>query len=236
MRKYRYLAVAAAGVLVLAAPVGTALAASAHSASNKPVLTVGSTHGSAVKKGAKIGASLARGTSATFKISKYVASCPKSSFTAKVVKNPAAKNKATLSVTADSIGGKCTLNPVPLAGVSIASITALHLPLNATVTAKGVETISPQSKSKPLGFSVVVDYGGSPIATCVFTASSVSGKASNKHNTVTFTKQPFTLSTTLTNSKDLSDCQLAGTSASFSATYGPVTDSSVKHHPKVFVG
>lgn len=236
MRKYRYLAVAAAGVMVLTAPVGTALAASAHPAANKPVLLVGSSKGKAVKNGAKIGASLARGSGATFKISTYSATCSKSSFTAKVLKNPAAKNKATLAITAESVGGKCTFKTVPFPGVTLASLTAINLPARDTVTAKGGVKISESSKSKPLGFKAVVDLNGKLAAICYFTAKSVSGKSSNTHNTVTFTGQPFTLNTTLTSSKYLSNCELAGKSATFSATYGPVTDTSVKHHPKVFVG
>jgi hypothetical protein len=236
MRKYRYLAVAAAGVMVLTAPAGTALAASAHPAANKPVLLVGSSKGKAVKNGAKIGASLARGTGAMFKISTYAATCSKSSFAAKVLKNPATKGKATLAITGESVGGKCTFSSVPFPGVSLASLTAINLPYRDTVTAAGRVTISGSSKSKPLGFEVKVDLDGKLAATCYFTAKSVSGKSSNTHNTVAFTKQPFTLNATLTGSKNEGTCEVAGKSASFSATYGPVTDTSVKHHPKVYVG
>ena len=54
---------------------------------------------------------------------------------------------------------------------------------------------------------------------------SVSGHASNSGNKITFSKQKFTLSTGA----------LCPTSANFSATFGPVTDSSVTGSPKVFV-
>ncbi len=56
--------------------------------------------------------------------------------------------------------------------------------------------------------------------------ASVKGKASNTGNTITFSKQKFTKSAGGT---------LCPASANFSATFGPVTDSSVKGSPKVFV-
>ena len=65
MRNYRYLALAAGLAVVLVAP---AAMASAHPAANKPVLTIGKVGGTAVKNGAKLSASLAKGTDVTFSI------------------------------------------------------------------------------------------------------------------------------------------------------------------------
>src|SRR5580704_5414118 len=104
MRKSGYAALAAAGLLVLAAPAGAALA-STHKSAPKPVLTVGKVTGAAVKKGARISAGLAKGHKVNLKIGSFAATCTKSSFTARVVKNPASAGKATLSVTGETLGG-----------------------------------------------------------------------------------------------------------------------------------
>jgi hypothetical protein len=236
MRKYRYLAVAA-GVMVLTAPAGTALAASAHPAANKPVLLVGSSKGKAVKNGAKIGASLARGQKVTFTIGKASVSCSKAAFAAKVVKNPSAKGKATLSVTKETVSGKCSVSGIQISGVSLKSVTAIDLPYNTVVTAKGDKiTITEASKSKPIGFTAVVDVpllDPHPDVSCTFEAASASGVLSNKHNTVSFTHQKLTLES----SEKGGLCpDIGSTTAYFTANFGPVTDTSVKHHPKVFVG
>jgi hypothetical protein len=62
VRKYLYLAVAVASVSALAAPV----VASAAPTAKPHVLTVGKAGGSAVKVGAKLSASLVKGTKAIF--------------------------------------------------------------------------------------------------------------------------------------------------------------------------
>jgi hypothetical protein len=54
----------------------------------------------------------------------------------------------------------------------------------------------------------------------------VSGKASNKDQTVKFTNQKFTLS---------SGSSLCPSSGDFSATFGPETDTSVSGSPHVYV-
>jgi hypothetical protein len=239
MRKYRYLAVAAAGVMVLTAPVGTALAAIAHPAANKPVLLVGSSKGKAVKNGAKIGASLAAKHSATFvigKTTKYTGTCSKSTLTAKVVKNPAAKGRATLAVTGVNVGGKCTISPVIVAGMSLTSLIALNLPANATIAVGKHDsvTVSP-AKGKKLGWKATLDVPGyDSDLVCVYTANKITGSESNKGNTVSFSNQAFSLDAAASSNDTY--CGIAGSVAYFSATYGPVRDSSVKHHPKVYVG
>src|SRR5580698_6105182 len=227
MRKYRLAAVAAAGVMLLGAPAGAALAASAHAAANKPVLRVGKTTGAPVKKGAKLSASLAKGQKVNLSIGSFAATCSKSSFSAKVVKNPTSKGTASLSVTNETLSG-CSL-PASLKGLAtLKSITSINTPYVGTITSKGKVTIGESKKSKPIGFKAVINVGGTNHS-CVFTAASNTGKTSNKGNTVSFSKQKLTLNTTLTPSGDLSTCKLAGTSSSFSAVYGPVRDTSVKH-------
>jgi hypothetical protein len=225
MRKYRYLAVAAAGIMVLAAPAGVAFASS-HS--SKPVLTVGKVGGKAVKNGATLTASLASKQDVNLKIGSFSATCTKSSFTAKVIKNPASKGKATLSITKESVTG-CSLTGV--SGVDLKSLSALHLPYNGVITSKNALTISETSTSAPLGFSADITVDGGSL-TCVFITKSSSGKTANKGNTVSFTKQSFALDKGASSAL----CADAGaTTASYSAVFGPVKDSSAKNG-KVFVG
>jgi hypothetical protein len=230
MHKYRYLAVAASAVMVLAVPAGAALAVNAHAAA-KPVLTIGKVGGTAVKKGAKLSAGIEKGTKVVLSIGKATATCKSASFAATVVKNPSAKGKATLSVTNETISG-CP--PIKVLGIAATvSLKALNLPYVGTQsTTKGNPiVIAGSSKTKPVGFDATVKVSGVGTLSCIFTAASATGHASNKHNTVAFSKQTFTLNT----KKSSPDCSLAGSKASFSATFGPVLDKSVKHNPKVFV-
>jgi len=232
MRKYRLAAVAAAGVMVLAVPAGAALAAGTHNAAAKPVLRIGKTSGAAVKKGAKLRAGLAHGQKVNLSIGSFAATCSKSSFAAKVVKNPTSKGTASLSVTSETLGG-CSLPASLKALATLKSITAINTPYVGTITSKGKLTIGESKKSKPIGFAAVI-FVSPKNYTCVFTAASNTGKTSNKGNAVSFSKQKLTLNTTLTSSADLPTCEFAGTSSSFSAVYGPVRDTSVKHSPKVY--
>jgi hypothetical protein len=230
MPKFRYLALATAGITVLSLPASAAYAASAHSTASKPVLTVGKKGGPAVKKGAKLTASLARHASVAIALgSVFTVTCKSSTLTAKVTANPSRPGKATLSGTGWSIG-KC---PKMVSGVTLNSLTAINLPYRATVSdAKGDPvTVAGSRKSKPVGFKAVVTFSGRKL-TCAYTAKAVSGHASNTGNKVSFAKQPFTLDTSASSAL----CAEAGVStATFSATYGPVLDTSLRHHPKVFV-
>lgn len=227
MPKYRYLALATAGIMALAMPASAAYAATAHPAASKPVLTVGSKSGPAVKKHAVLKASLAAHTSVTFALgSSFSATCKSSAIKSKVTAN--GPGKATLSVTAQSMS-KCSLSTTL---ATLNSITALNLPFSATIsTTKGDPvTITGHKKSKPIGFAAKIT-AGTTTATCVFTATKVSGHASNTGNKVSFAKQTFAL----TKSSPALCSEAGATTAKFSATYGPVRDTSVKHSPKVFI-
>ena len=85
-------------------------------------------------------------------------------------------------------------------------------------------TIKGTSKTKPIKTTVTVTFAGSTIA-CSYKATTVKGTSSNTGNTITFSKQKFTAITG-------PPCPA---SASFSATFGPVKDTSVSGSPKVFV-
>jgi hypothetical protein len=236
MPRYRPVVIAAACALALAAPASAAYAATAAHHAAKPVLTVGKKGGPAVRKRAVLKASLAKGKSAVFALSTslgtFTATCSKSALEAKVTANPSTKGKATLSLTGETISS-CTLKGAP-SGVTLTSITAINLPSNVTISsAKGFPvTIAGKSKSKPLAFSAAINTGslGAGTLTCVVTAPSAKASGSNKGNEVTVSKQKFTLD----KSASSADCSIAS-SATFSATYGPIRDTSVKHSPKVFV-
>jgi hypothetical protein len=210
-------------------PASAAYAASAHPAASKskPVLTVGKKGGTAVKKGAKLTASLVKGTKVTVALgTAFKITCKASTIRAKVTANPSAPGKATLSVTGWSLG-KC---PKSVSGVTLNSLSAINLPSKATVAAKGDKvTVAGSKKSKPVGFEAVVTFGGQKLH-CIYTAKAVSGKASNAGNKVSFAKQKFTLT-----KSSSSLCSSAATTATFSASYGPVRDTSVHGSPKVFV-
>jgi len=224
MGKYRYAALAAAGALLLAAPASAALASTQRLA---PVLVVGKISGPAVKNGAKISAGLARNQKVHMTIGSFSATCTKSTFTAKVVKNPVSAGKASLSVTGQTLSS-CKLN-TSLA--TLKSITAINTPWAGTVTAKNVLTIRGAKTSRPVGVKAVISALGQTF-TCIYTAPSASGKTANRFNTVTFTNQKLKLNASASGSL----CTGAGaTTATFSAVYGPVRDISVAKHPKVFV-
>lgn len=230
MRRYRYLAVAAGFAMVLSVPAGAAVAASAHSAP-KAVLTIGKVNGTAVGKGAVIKASLVKHGSVKFATKAGSVTCTSSSIAASVVKNPVKAGEATLSVKSVSVS-KCS----KIDGFSL-SLASINTPYGATVkSSKGFPVaLSEASKAKPTGFRVTVSLGKTVAAVCVFTAAGVSGHGSNKGNTVAFSKQTLTLNKGLTGTKYYKTCSGVGTSATVTATYGPIVDSSVKHSPKVFI-
>jgi len=216
MRTYLYLAAVTASAAAMALAMTPADAATGH------VLTVGKVGGTAVKSGAVLKASLASGASAVFATSSGVVTCKSASFNAKVTNNPTKPGKAAESVTGQTFS-KCKVN---VTGGTVNSVKVNNLPYNSTVSdAKGDPvTVSGTSKSKPLSFTVSVTITGVGTVVCTSTAASIKGNASNTGSTITFSKQKFT-----TSSGGL--C----TNGTFSATFGPVKDTSVTGSPAVFV-
>jgi hypothetical protein len=233
MPKYRYLALVAAGAMVLAP--GAAYASSAHAAAaHKPVLTLSKVGGKAVKKGAKVTAGLAKGTKLVATIgsgtSAGSATCSKSSITAKVTANPNSKGKATLSLTGDSISN-CTISVPNFTGLTV-TMKAVNLPAGVTVSpAKGGGnvTISESKSSKPIGIDALVNTGslGAGTLTCVFTAKSISAKVSNKTNTVKVSGAKLTLNKKLSGAS-ASLCGVVGGTAQLSVSYGPLKSGGKK--------
>ncbi len=220
MRKYLYLAMAAASAAALAAPV----VASAAPTAAPHVLTVGKAGGAAVKVGAKLSASLVKGTKATFSLGSMKLTCSTSTFTALVTKNPTKPGKALESLTAETVGG-CKTN---VHGITIKKTFASNLPYNTSVSdAKGDPVVvTGRSAKKPIELTAVASFAGHSF-TCPYTAKSVVGAASNKGNTITIVNQKFTV---VKGSNGLCPA-----SANFAAVYGPVKDTSVKGASGVFV-
>ncbi len=221
MRKYLYLALAAASAAVMAAP----MVAEAAPATASHVLTVRKTHGTAVKPAAALKASLVKGTSAVFSITGFGSlTCKQASFIAIVGKNPTRPGRATEAITSESIGN-CKAS---LMGLKVTKIKALNLPYASTVSdRKGTPVfISGRKSTKPIEMSSTVSFAGHSI-TCSYKASSIRGSGSNKGNTITIVKQKFT--------KAAGSNGICPASATFSAKFGPVVDSSLKGNPKVFV-
>ncbi|HUB41885.1 MAG TPA: hypothetical protein VMA72_23820 [Streptosporangiaceae bacterium] len=231
MPRYRPVVLAAACALALAAPASAAYAATAHHAA-KPVLTIGKKGGPAVKKRAVLKSGLAKGTSATFALGSFSATCKSSTLQAKVTANPSSRGKATLSLTRATVS-KCTLKGAP-PGVSLTGVKVLSLPYDVTISpAKRFPvTIAGRSSAKPVSLRATIDASalGAGTLTCVYTAKKVSGHASNTGNKVSVAKQKFALDKAKSSS---TECEVAS-SVTFSATYGPIRDTSAKHSPKVF--
>ena len=188
------------------------------------VLTISKAGGTAVKTGAVLTTSLAKGSSAVFSLGPITLTCKSASFTAKVTKNPAAKGTATESVTSQTTSN-CKVTGV--GGITVKSIKATNLPYDASVSDStgNPVTVSGTSKTKPVETSVAGSVAGSSFS-CVYQATTLKGSASNKGNSITFTKQKFTFA---------SGSDTCPKSANFSAAFGPVKDTSVHGSPAVFV-
>jgi len=187
------------------------------------VLTIGKAGGTAVKTGAVLKSSLAKGTSAVFSTDLFNLTCKSASFTARVTKNPRPKGTATESQTAQAFS-KCS---VSLTGVTVKSITVSNLPYNVSVSdSKGDPvSVTGTKKTKPVSTTVTVSDAGSSFA-CSYKIAALKGTASNKGNLITFTKQVFTMT---------SGSSLCPSTATFTGEFGPVTDASVLGSPAVFV-
>jgi hypothetical protein len=213
MRRIILAAMGAAAAIVVMTPM-------AASAATVDVLTISKAGGTNVKVGAVLKASLKSGTDATFFSPGTTTgiTCAKSGFTQKVTTNPAKPGTADVSVTAQTFSS-CTSN---VTGVtSVTSVTAEALPYKTTISdAKG----DPVTVAAP---SATIDLNTEVGAiSCTYKATSIKGAASNTGQKVTFTNQTLTFS---------SGSSLCPTSGDFSATYGPVKDTSVKGDPHVFV-
>lgn len=216
MRRYIYAGIVMATALIAIVPATSASAASAH------VLTTGKVGGPAVKPHAVLKAGLAKGSAAVFVTSLGKLTCAKSTVTAKVISNPAAHGTARESLTAQTFG-KCTIN---VSGATVGKMTISDLPYAITMSdAKGDPVkVSGHSKSAPMLVTLTVT--DVITVSCSYKATAISGREVNKGNETVFVKQSFKLS---------SGSSFCPKSATFSAVYAPLRDTSVKGSPAVFV-
>jgi hypothetical protein len=212
--------ISAAAALVCAAP---AFAAGAGAQAGS-VLTTGGLAGTAVGAGDVLSAALAPGAKAVIATASGGSTgitCTSSTFTASLTGNPAAPGTATETVTAHTFAN-CTTNVLGATGVQ--SITVGNLPFASTASSAGALNVAAGSAGA-IQTTVKLNTILGAI-TCVYNSPGLSGTTSNTGNTITFANQKFTKTTgPLT-------CPGSGF---FSATYGPVQDTSVSGSPSVFV-
>ncbi len=219
MRIRRTLATATLAALAGAA-VAPADAASA-------VLTTGSPSGPAVAVGDVLTANLVSGSYATFYNSATGTSgikCAASAFSATVTDNPAAPGSAVEQLNSQTFGS-CSSNVLGVTGVK--SITVTNLPYTNTVSdAPGNPVKLTPGAAGTMGTTVVLSTILGSINCNYQKSTGINGTTSNTGNTIGFSAQPFTL---------VSGSGLCFATGYFSATYGPVTDSSVAGSPALFV-
>ncbi|MFE7525513.1 Tat pathway signal sequence domain protein [Kitasatospora sp. NPDC057542] len=222
MRIRRTLATAALASLAL-----TGAAVAPAQAAGSAVLTTGSPTGPAVAVGDVLSASLVSGTYATFYNSASGTSgikCATSSFSATVTSNPAAPGSAVERLDTQTFGS-CTSNVLGVTGVK--SITVTNLPYTNTVSdAAGNPVKLTPGAAGAMGTTVVLNTILGSISCNYQNTTGINGTTSNTGNTIGFTSQPFALA---------SGPSLCFSTGYFSATYGPVVDSSVSGSPLLFV-
>jgi hypothetical protein len=216
MRKWLLIGMTAVAATVAVLPVATASAAPA---AKHDVLTISKANGTAVKAKAILKASLKPKTKAVFTTKLGTLSCKKSTVTEKVTKNVTAPGTATLSLTGQSFSS-CTLS---ISGAKLKSLKLNKLPYKVTFSDK--KKSHPVTVAKPSVSFSATDIGIT--VACTYTAKSITGSTSNKTHLITFSKVKFGLAP-----GSNGFCSKTGT---FTATYGPVKDTSVKHSPTVFV-
>jgi hypothetical protein len=226
VRKTILAATAAAAMLL---PLAAATAAEASPAATHDVLTTGKVGGTNVAAKATLSASLPKKGTVTFSVgSAFGAKCPTASMTFTVVKNPAKPGSASLNLTKSTVGGKCKFSGTLGPDVSSLSMSLKKAPYKAAISdAKGDPvTISGQV----VKVVVVTTISGVGTLTCYYSAKTTTGAYSNKNSGISFSKQKLTL----VKSGSSADCADVP-SATYSATYAPTKDTSVKGSPSVFV-
>ncbi|MET8702922.1 Tat pathway signal sequence domain protein [Kitasatospora sp. NPDC058032] len=211
------LAAAAATLAVGALPAAAAPAAGS-------VLTAG---GTAVAVGDVLQAPLAAGTRATFSSDTTGSTgvfCGTSPLTAKVLSNPAAPGTATASLTGLTFGS-CTAN---VTGVtSVKSLTVGNLAYGVTVAdSAGLPVTLTAGPAGPIQASAVLNSWFGTL-TCTYQLSGAfTGSADNTAHALVFRNAHFVKS---------AGSSLCPGEGYFSATYGPMADSTQPGGPAVSV-
>lgn len=222
MRIRRTLAAASLAAIAL-----TGAAVAPAQADATAVLTQGSAGGAAIAVGDTLVANLAAGTAATFTDgpgSSNGVSCANSSFSATVTSNPAAPGSATEQLNSQSFDS-CTSSVLGV--MSVQSVTATSLPYTNTVTSGSGGNVSLNGTSAgPVGITVVLNTLLGQVSCVYQSPNGISGSTSNTDNSIGFANQPANL---------VSGPGLCFSTGYFSATYGPVTDSSAAGSPVLWV-
>ncbi|MFF9641582.1 Tat pathway signal sequence domain protein [Kitasatospora aureofaciens] len=222
MRIRRTLAAASLAAIAL-----TGAAVAPAQASAAAVLTQGSASGPAIAVGDTLVANLAPGTAATFTDgpgSTNGVSCANSSFSATVTSNPSAPGRATEQLNSQSFGS-CTSSVFGV--MSVQSVTATSLPYTNTVTSGSGNNVSLNGTSAgPVGITVVLNTLLGTVNCAYQSPSGITGSTSNSSNSISFANQAATL---------VSGPGLCFSTGYFSATYGPVTDTSAAGNPVLYV-
>jgi hypothetical protein len=224
MRVIRYLGIAAVAAVSVALPGAPALADDPPAVA---VLTTGSAGGADVAAGDVLTASVAAGTTADFATASGGGTgvkCAASTFTATVVDNPAAPGVATESTTAQTFAS-CTANIFGVTGVT--SVVVENVPFATTVdSSTGAVTVS-GTDAAPIQTTLKLrTILGS--VTCVYRANggAIAGTASATESSIAFADQQFT---------KFSGPITCPSNGYFTATYNPVTDTSVADGPAVYI-
>jgi hypothetical protein len=205
---------AAATALLAVLPL-TAASGATHN-----VLTIGRAGGKNVKVGAILKARLQGHTRATFFTpgTRTGVQCRRATVTDKVRKNPRTPGTAVESLTGQTFG-RCTTN---IAGATaVRSVRVTQLPYLTTIRSSASHSVTVFRARTKITLKTVLGT-----VTCTFATARIRAHASNVGQRIIFTKQVFRLSA------GSSACPARG---SFSATFGPVADFSVRGHPHVFV-
>ncbi|MFI6445940.1 Tat pathway signal sequence domain protein [Kitasatospora sp. NPDC050543] len=225
MRRHRHLA---ATVTVAAAfALGAVPASAMPGPVATPVLTAGGAGGTVVAVGDALAAPLAANTRATFystATSTTGVTCAVSQLSAKVLGNPAAPGTATESLTGLTFGS-CTSN---VTGVtSVRSLTVGNLPYGIAVDdGPGLPVTLAGGAGGPIQATAALNTWFGTI-TCVYQLSGAfSGNADNAAHSLAFRNEHFAKS---------GGSALCPGDGYFSATYGPVADTTQPGSPAVHV-
>ncbi|MEE1821868.1 Tat pathway signal sequence domain protein [Streptomyces sp. BE20] len=222
-RTFPALVAVAAALTAGAAPASAA----SRTAAEVSVLTTGGAGGPAVAVGDVLVAPLAAGSRATFSSTadgSTGVSCGISPFTARVLGNPAAPGTATESLTGLTFGS-CTAN---VTGVtSVRSLTVGNLAYHVAVGGgAGLPVVLTPGAAGPIQASAVLNSWFGTL-TCTYRLSGAfTGTADNATHGLAFRNERFVKS---------DGSGLCPGEGYFSATYGPLVDTSRAGSPPVHV-
>lgn len=203
-------------VITAAAPLLAIIPAAANAAPTS-VLTNSRPGGPAVRVGATLRAGLQGRAVFLVPGTRAGISCRRAGVTDRVTRNPAAPGTAVELLTGQTFG-RCSSSIPGTTGVR--SVSVLGLPYRTTISSRGKRVTIFNARTR-LTLNTVVGT-----LTCSYRAARLHGTAVNTGSKIVFAGQLFRLS---------SGSRACPSAGSFSATFGPVTNVSVRGRPHVFV-